>query len=232
LLNYFDKGKINQMSKSAKAPQPAPSDRIRQKRARARREILAAARELLLAGGVDAVTLAAVAARLDLTKQALYHYFPSKETLLKALIASLLEEEIDAILAAVDRTGPGGDVLGVMVKAFYDHYIHALEAFRAIYCQSQLLPAATMGLDEDTLRETINPQTRRLFDLLEQRLTAKGMSKPERRQKRRLAYSAWLSALGLLTMLSVTEAAGDPLIYSDRELLDTLKGVFNDAAQA
>ena len=219
------------MARISKNPGSTPSPRIRQKRKRARQEVLDTARKILLAGGVDAVTLASVAAELGLTKQALYHYFPSKEALLKTLIAGLLDDEIQAVIAAVQKAGPDSNVLGVVIRAFYDHYIHALEAFRTIYCQSQLLPMSAIRLDEETLREEINPATRRLFDLLEDRLTSEGMSRAERRRVRRLAYSAWLSALGMMTMLSVADSAQDPLIYKDKELLDTLTRVFDEAAQ-
>ena len=217
------------MGRIRKKSPSAPSPRVRQKRARTRREILDAARKLLLTGGVEAVTLASVAAELDLTKQALYHYFPSKEALLKSLIAALLEDEIDAITTAVKAAGPDSDVLGIMIRAFYAHYIHALEAFRVIYCQMQLLPMTAIRLDEEMLREEINPQTRRLFDLLEDRLAGEGKSKAQRRRARRLAYSAWLSALGMMTMLSVADSAQDSLIYSDKELLATLTDVFDEA---
>ena len=219
------------MGRIRKKSGPARSPRVRQKRARTRQEILDAARKLLLAGGVEAVTLGSVAAELDLTKQALYHYFPSKEALLKSLIAALLDDEIESVMAAVIAAKAGSNVLGVMIRAFYAHYIHALEAFRAIYCQSQLLPMSAIRLDEETLREEIHPRTRRLFDLLEDRLTGASASRADRRRVRRLAYSAWLSALGMMTMLSVADAAQDPLIYTDKELLATLIGVFDNAAK-
>jgi len=123
-------------------------------------------------------------------------------------------------------------VLGVMIRAFYDHYIRNLQSLRAIYCQSQLLPMSAMGMDEATLREEINPRTRHLFDVLEEHLTDASTSSSERRRMRRLAFSAWLSALGLMTMLGVAESAQDPLIYSDKELVDTLTRVYDDAHNA
>lgn len=217
------------MARTASKAGAAPSARVQQKREQTRGEILDAAGRLLRTGGLEAVTLAAVAAELELTKQALYHYFPSKESLLKGLIAALLQDEIEVITAAVQAARPGSNVLGVAIRAFYRHYIHDLEAFRAIYCQMQLLSQAALRLDEKMLREEINPHTRRLFDLLEERLGEDGMSRAQRRRVRRLAYSAWLSALGMMTMLSVADAAQDPLIYSDKELLDTLGAVFGKA---
>ena len=44
---------------------------------------------------MDNVTLAAVAGALSLTKPALYHYFPSKEALLRNLTIRILEDELD-----------------------------------------------------------------------------------------------------------------------------------------
>lgn len=46
---------------------------------------------------------------------------------------------------------------------------------------------------------------------------------------RSLAFSAWLSALGLLTMLGLADANDDPLVHSDQVLLDTLANVFDEA---
>jgi hypothetical protein len=84
-------------------------------------------------------------------------------------------------------------------------------------------------LDEDTLRDDINPRTRHLFDVLEERLAKKGASKRERERLRRLAFSAWTSALGLVTILGVADATNDPLIHADKDLLASLSSVFDRA---
>ena len=177
-------------------------------------------------GGLDAVTLAAVAGRLSMTKQGLYHYFPSKEALIRSLITTLLDEEIETLIAAIDDLKPGDNILGGLINAFYEHYIHRLDAFRTIYCQSQLYSAATAVIDRSTLQDEINPTTRQLFDLLEVRLAGPDASESERRQMRQLAFTAWMSALGLMTMLGVADASSDPLVHSDRELLETLSNVY------
>jgi len=207
-----------------KARQQSP--RIREKRRQAREDILDAARRVLKKQGVDAVTLAAVAADLGMTKPALYHYFPSKDALVRALVTSLLAEEIEALLAAVEADGNVKGTLSTLIHAFYNHYIGRLDAFRIIYCHSQLAGARSLGIDPETIRDEFNPRTRHLFDVLEQRLTATGAGSAERRQARQLAFTAWTSALGLMTMLSVADANADPLVHSDAELLDTLTGVF------
>lgn len=207
------------------------SVRVEQKYERARQEILQAAHDILLEGGVEAVTLSSVAGKLNMTKQALYHYFVSKEALVKNLVTTLLDDEIETLISAVEDSGSGADALGKLIRAFYDHYISRLDAFRTVYCQSQLYSEPELGIDEETIRKEINPRTRHLFDILEDRISGTSASQSDRRRMRQLAFTAWLSALGLLTMLGIADATHDPLIHSDEDLLDTLSSVFDSAAK-
>ena len=204
--------------------------RVDIKRERTRNEILQAARTILYTQGVGFVSLTSVSSELGLTKQALYHYFSSKEVLIKSLITNLLEEEIIFVISAINNSKRSRNPLGLMIQAFYDHYIDNLDAFRTIYCLSQLYSNAELGLDENTIRENINKTTRNLFDVLEERLTKDGMNRTQRKKKRQLAYTAWLAVLGLITMLGVAESTNDPLIHSDKDLLLMISNVFNDAA--
>lgn len=206
-----------------------PSPRVARKREQARRDILDAAQHVLGSGGTEAVTLASVADQLGMTKQALYHYFPSKEALLRSLVTTLLDEEIEALTAAMDEPDFDKDPLGNLIRAFYAHYSSRLDAFRTIYCQSQLCAVADSGLDEATLRDKVHPRTRSLFDKLEDHMAGPNANPARRRQVRRLAYTAWCAALGLMTILGVADATDDQLIHTDQELLDTLAGVFGNA---
>jgi AcrR family transcriptional regulator len=207
-----------------------PSARVQHKRKQARQEILQIAQSLLREGGVEAVTLAAVAGELSMTKQSLYHYFSSKEALVRSLVTTLLDDEIEALTAAVEASDSIRDTLGTLIRAFYAHYINNLDAFRIIYCQTQLYAAPDLRIDEETLRDEINPRTRHLFDVLEGRMTRESVSSKERMRLRQLAFVAWTSALGLLTMLGIAEANDDPLIHSDEALLAALSSVFDNAA--
>lgn len=217
------------MKKVKKSPQ-STSPRVAQKRRSTREDILNAARDIMLETGADAVSLASVSARLGLTKQALYHYFSSREALSRELITRLLDEEVKVLIAAVNDCESDENVLGVLIHAFYNHYRQNLEAFKTIYCQPQLYPVESRVLNETVLKEEINPRTRGLFDVLEERLVSRPNKNKNRAEVRRLAFSAWLSALGLLNMLSVADSVDDPLIYSDDELLATLSSVFDQAA--
>jgi len=202
---------------------------VERKHAQARQDILEVAAAIVREGGIESVTLASVAARLSMTKQALYHYFPSKEALVRGLVTALVDDEIETLIAAIDDAESDAVVLGTLIRAFYHHYIGNLGAFRAVYCQSQLYSGSGSAMDEDTVRNEINPRTRHLFDVLEQRISTK-VSKAERARMRQLAFTAWLSALGLLTMLGIADSVKDPLIHSDADLLNILSSVFNDAA--
>lgn len=208
----------------------APSPRVTQKREQVEREILKIAQSILTKDGPRAVTLASVAGRMGMTKQSLYHYFSSKEALSRALVANLLEQEVESLLAAVAKQKSGERVLGALIKAFHGHYVDKLGAFRAIYCSTQMSAPFKSNLDEITLREKIHPRTRQLFDVLERRIAEEGASRAERNRARQLAFTAWTSALGLMTMLGVADATDDPIMHPEKALLNTLSKVFDNAA--
>ncbi len=215
------------MSKNKKK---TPSRHVAQKRAQVEREVLSIAQSIVSENGPTAVTLASVAGRMGMTKQSLYHYFASKEALNRALVAELLEQEIGVLLAAVAEQKTAEKVLGTLIRAFHAHYVDKLGAFRTIYCSTQMYAPFESNLDEITLREKIHPQTRELFDVVERRIAKAGASRAERRRARQLAFTAWTSALGLVTMLGVADASDDPITHSDKALLQTLSMVFGNAA--
>lgn len=205
------------------------SPRIRQKREQVRQEILQAAQGILIERGIDSLTLASVAGELHMTRQALYHYFSSKEALVRTLIAALLDDEVNVLIDAVEQADALDKILGILVRAFYRHYIDQLNVFRIVYCQLQLGLGPSLAMDKAAVEREINPRTQHLFDILEARLSGRSIGKKKRKQMRQLAFAAWSSALGLLTMLSIADAVRDPLVHSDEDLLTTLSNVFDNA---
>lgn len=204
------------------------SPRVRIKRKRMRQEVLEAAKALMLAEGPDAVTLVAVSERLGMTKPAIYHYFPSKEALTRSLVASLIDEEIGELEAAVGVAGAGENPISAMIRGFHAHYRANLHSFRFVYGQLQLYLKPELGIDAEMVRSEITPRTRHLFDLMELRLASADQGSAEHRRIRRLAFVAWMSVLGLLTMIAIAEGMDDPLLYPDEELLDTITSVFEN----
>ncbi|MDJ1136628.1 TetR/AcrR family transcriptional regulator [Streptomyces iconiensis] len=71
------------------------------RRAVATREILTAAESHIAENGPAALSLRAVARSLGMTVQALYHYFPSRDDLVTALVTKAYDDLADAVQAAV-----------------------------------------------------------------------------------------------------------------------------------
>ncbi|MFF3485770.1 TetR/AcrR family transcriptional regulator [Streptomyces sp. NPDC002701] len=88
--------------------QPAAPLSLRgRRRAAATREILDAAERQIAEDGPAALSLRAVARSLGMTVQALYHYFPSRDELVTALIAKAFDDLAEAVRAAADAAPDG-----------------------------------------------------------------------------------------------------------------------------
>jgi AcrR family transcriptional regulator len=72
-----------------------------------REDILAAARELALLGGVRGVSLAAIAARADIDKSALLRYFETREQIFLELTAREWAPWVQALHDGLDGAEPG-----------------------------------------------------------------------------------------------------------------------------
>lgn len=68
-----------------------------------REEIIQAARELFGSKEYDKATMAELMKTLNIAKGTIYHYFPSKEALLEAVVESLINEELAKKKALVEE---------------------------------------------------------------------------------------------------------------------------------
>ena len=85
----------------------------RRRSEKSRRAIVTATRELLLERGFDGLTIEAVAARAGVGKQTIYRWWPSRP----ALVADVMLEDADRILASVNRTDDlSADLVGWVGK--------------------------------------------------------------------------------------------------------------------
>ncbi|HEV7284811.1 MAG TPA: hypothetical protein VGN75_08125, partial [Kaistia sp.] len=80
--------------------------------------------------------------------------------------------------------------------------------------------------------ERIRPLNDLLFAKATEMLVAERKERDPRAavEPRLLAFLAYLSAIGLLTMKGMVEPMDDPLIYSDEQLVEGLARVFEAAA--
>ncbi|MCW2848209.1 MAG: TetR family transcriptional regulator [Marmoricola sp.] len=150
--------------------------------------VLRRAIDLFNAQGYDATSMGDLARELGLSKSAIYHHVPSKETLLSAA----LDEALDGLTAAFDTAvdaDPGGDayqrlrgVVEASVHLLAEHLpavtlllrvrgnsavqLAALERRRAI--DEKLTTLVRAAVDEGTLRDDLAPEviSRLLFGMV------------------------------------------------------------------
>ena len=87
---------------------PSTSDRI-----------LDAALESFGSKGSDATSLDALANQLEISKQTILYWFPSKEALLEAVIDRAAKEIIATMEAALSSAGEGWDRVDAVVRAAF-----------------------------------------------------------------------------------------------------------------
>ncbi|WP_037825257.1 TetR/AcrR family transcriptional regulator [Streptomyces sp. NRRL B-1347] len=105
------------------------------RRAAATREILEAAEAQLSEHGPAALSLRAVARSLGMTVQALYHYFPSRDDLVTALIAKTYDDLAAAMQDGLDAAAdePGAPRLVAVAGAYRQWAIDHPERFQLLY---------------------------------------------------------------------------------------------------
>jgi AcrR family transcriptional regulator len=206
----------------------ARAARRTRRRDQSRAEILAAARRVLLSSGVAAMTLDAVATEAGMSKTGLYYYFRSKEALVFELVYGVLERQSRAVHDAVEQTADGGAALGAVIGATVDAFAPQLDDFRLAFLFGQVAGAGALHWDAEQF-ERIRP----LNDLALAGATAKlGGELPGGAavEPRLMAFLAYLSAIGLLTMKGMVERMEDPLLYSDAQLVEGFARVFAAAS--
>lgn len=203
------------------------------RRERSREEILEAARRVLLRSGIAATTLDAVAREVGLTKAALYYYYPSKDALLFELVFGTLEAHAHSVRSAVDQAKNGGEALRAIVRETVRAFAGQLDDFRLAYLHGQVGGPGAVRVTAEQLA-----RIRPLNDLVYGRaadIIAEGRKKRPSRTRvepRILAFIASLAGIGLLTMKGMVENVGDPLLYSDEQLIEAFARVFEAAESA
>lgn len=81
------------------------------------REILIAAEELFARHGFQGVSMADVAARVGISKQNLFYYFPTKEALYRSVLDGVLDEWLQWMVGLADSTEDPATALRAYVRA-------------------------------------------------------------------------------------------------------------------
>jgi len=220
---------------------PAPSSesselatrvaRRERRRERSREEILDAARRVLLRSGVAATTLEAVAKEVGVSKPTLYYYFASKNALLFELIFGALTAEAQAIHDGVEKAQSGAEALGVIIRESFNAFTPSLDDFRLAFLHGQVALPGSVHFDAQQFAR-IRPLNDLRYGGAAKKLREEQLARPSRAnvQPRLMAFLAWISAIGLLTVKGMVESLEDPLIYSDEQLIEGLARIFEAAA--
>ena len=206
----------------------AEARRARQKRRRdrSREDILAAARVVLLRDGIASVTLDAVAREAGMSKTGLYYYFASKEALVFELVFAVWEHQGQRVHDAVEGADTGAAALSAVIRYTIEGFASQMDDFRLAYLLSQISNPSGLQVSADQF-ERIRPLNNLLLSGAVSKLTQPGQTAVV--EPRLLAFLAFVCALGVLTMKGLVEAQGDPLLYSDEQLIDALSKVFVSA---
>lgn len=196
--------------------------RAKRRRGRVRDDIREVTRRLVLEHGHANLTLVMIADELELTKQALYYYFDSKDTLMFEVMFESMEEEVAAIESAVTGAASGAEAVERLIRACAGHYADRLDEFRLVYLAGQV--GASLEVRPDLI-ERIRPLNDRFYARTASLIAADqeaGLANPNL-DPRRAAFAAHASVLGVLTMLGLVDAGDDaPLIHSNEDLIDHL----------
>ena len=223
----------------APKPDPAPPEdpaaarvaRRERRRSHSRDEILEGARRVVLRNGIAATTLESVAREVGVSKAALYYYFSSKDALLFELVFGAFSAHARTIHDAVERADSGGGALRAIVRETVHAFAPRLDDFRLAFLHSQLTGRDSVQLGEQHFAR-IRPLNELSFAGAAKKVAAQRGRRAGRAgvEPRLLAFLAYLSAIGLLTMKGMVESVRDPLVYTDEQLIEGFARVFEAAA--
>jgi len=186
---------------------------------------------VLLREGVGGTTLDAVAREVGVSKTALYYYFRSKDALLFELVFRTLDEQAHAVHDAVAVARDGGDALRAIIRETVRGFAAKVDDFRLVYMAGQIAGPGAFHVDAEQLAR-VRPLNDLVYGGAARVLAAERERAPSSShvEPRMLAFLAQLAAIGVLTMKGMVESLGDPLLYSDDELIEALSRIFEAAA--
>ena len=136
--------------------------------------ILMSAAAVFAEQGMDKASMAQVATHSGVSKALLYHYYPSKDSLIFAIIQSHLHELEASVAAAIDPGLAPEQQLRVLVGVVIEKYRGADDAHRV-----QLIGAAALSEEQRSAIRTVERQIVRHFAQVLQRINP-DLDRPER----------------------------------------------------
>ena len=163
--------------------------------------ILGAALASFAARGYEATSLDALAKGLDLTKQSILYWFPSKDAVLEATIARSATDLSRALESALQAAGPGWVRVEAVVRSVFRLAARQPELLGLLREVSRLGPPAATQM---TL--ALEPLVQRASSFLEAEMDAGTM---RRHDPRLLLLAIYSTVIGMVTEVEVMRALGE-----------------------
>jgi AcrR family transcriptional regulator len=174
-----------------------PKDRRERERAQVREKILDVARDMFVADGVDAVTMRAIAERIEYSPPVIYAHFTDKH----ALIQELCYRDLRALAQAFGRIGQIDDPIERLLRigrAYVDFALEHPEQFRFMF----LTPKASADTSAAHAAMRHNPEEDAYLFL--RNTVAEGIAagrfRPEFSDVEELSQIVWAAAHGVVSL--------------------------------
>ncbi|MER5260793.1 TetR/AcrR family transcriptional regulator [Actinosynnema sp. NPDC002837] len=156
----------------------------------------------LVEGGVAAVAVEPLAARIGATKGSAYWHFPNREALLKATLERWEREHTEAVIELVESVSEPSERLRLLFATVLEDVEH-----------SAVELAMLAAKDDPAVAPVLGRVTERRIGYLEELFVGLGFAADVARRRAVLAYSVYLGQAQLL-------AAGPHLVRARRALVE------------
>jgi TetR/AcrR family transcriptional regulator len=151
--------------------------------------------------GYEATSLDALAGSLEITKQSILYWFPSKEAVLEAVIGRSALELAGAMQTALDGAGGGWDRVEAVVRSVFRLAARRPELLGLLREAARLGPPAATQMTV-----ALDPLVQRASDFLLAQMDAGQM---RRHDPRLLLLAIYSTVIGMVTEVEVLRALGE-----------------------
>jgi TetR/AcrR family transcriptional regulator len=151
--------------------------------------------------GYEATSLDALAGSLEVTKQTILYWFPSKEALLEAVIARSAEELSAVLEEALEGAGGGWDRVEAVVRSVFRMAARRPELLGLLRESARLGPPAATQMTA-----ALQPLVVRASNFLEAEMDAGRM---RRHEPQLLLLAIYSTVIGMVTEVEVLRALGE-----------------------
>jgi AcrR family transcriptional regulator len=163
--------------------------------------ILDAALASFATRGYEASSLDGLAASLEITKQSILYWYPSKEVLLESVISRSAAELAETLEGALDAAGGGWDRVEAVVRSVFRLAARRPELLGLLREAARLGPPAATQMTV-----ALDPLVQRASEFLEAQMDAGTM---RRHDPRLLLLAIYSTVIGMVTEVEVLRALGE-----------------------